>query len=823
MDDYAKQTVTTGSWTIVAAPLVKRPESNSNTQQLYRRRACDRCVARKTRCDSQNPCQSCASACQSCNYSFIKRHPPRKRASQRKLAPSTKPVLAPRPLVSCDRGQAVAPALTKTSASLALVIPAAIPSPESYATHSLVTPQASSSPGGAPRQELTATATAVSSAEPVHPLAEASLVQGWERAGQEWDRFSDLLARMIQAFKEHQITDDTSALMDVDASVDSNQALARQEKRHAEHIVEDFHYQFIEYLQYLGATNQRPKAANFFHGALGPGWPHWMLMNPQPHMFQLQSSEDHLYNKCTVFSFVSTYIGQQIRAYHLPYFQRLWRMIERNTISPFALSVILCVGAASTIHNSLTLNTRQRIHQMYLERCDAMFSRQTENPSLETPYAIFLCAGSCLAVKNTNRFVYYLSMAIQLVSQLHFYICDLPNRPVAPLAVPKVPGRPASTDESEWYYSPDDPLVLEYQRRTLWDIVYSDVLTNCFMGTSSSLTKPYLAVGAIDDRLVEKLLNLDSANDPYPAMVPALRVMVCGYAYMNDFQYLAIQVTNLRARAQEHVFERDIAQYRTLAFQLATWYDRLQENMPFPTSLAVVDQMVRLDPTRLGSILLTYGIYHSYMLFLTCHNWNAGYGVIRPELDPECHRFGMASAAFITNTVMPFLVRLPTHHFPILMMVPAFCAALKYILVLAHDKGSGFDYYAYEDTLARITAHMQFLESLQEIAYYANFCRSQLKQCLEVYQIKVLGQTSTAADKDGQPRFHWTYLYSTSNNRFAGYDRFYQLPNVPSAGCLGSPACSTRSTPSATDSVDTDDSQASSNASQRVALHQLLN
>ncbi|KAJ1971517.1 hypothetical protein H4R34_005719, partial [Dimargaris verticillata] len=677
--------------------------------------------------------------------------------------------------------------------------------------------------GSAFSHELSPPVTVVSGDESAYPSAEASLVQGWERAGQEWGRFSNLLARMIQAFKEHQIHGDSFALMDVETTTESDRTVTLRERRRAEHIVEEFQYQFIGYLQYLGAANQGPKPANCFHGSLGPGWPHWALMYPQPQTFQLQSPEDHLYNRCTVFSFVSTYIGQQIRAYHLPYFKRLWRMIERNTISPFALSVILCVGAASTIHNSLTLNARQHIHQMYLERCDAMFSRQTENPSLETPYAIFLCAGSCLAVKNTNRFVYYLSMAIQLVSQLHFYICDLSNRPVARLAVPKVPGRPASAEESEWYYSPDDPLVLEYQRRTLWDIVYSDVLTNCFMGTSSSLTKPYLAVGAIDDQLVEQLLALDSANDPYPAMVPALRVMVCGYAYANDFQYLAIQVTNLRARAQEHVFERDIAQYRTLALQLASWYDRLQVEMPFPTSLAVVDKMVRLDPTRLGSILLTYGIYHSYMLFLTCHNWNAGYGVIRPELDPECHRLGMASAAFITNTVMPYLVRLPTHHFPILMMVPAFCAALKYILVLAHDEGSEFDYYAYEDTLARITVHMQFLESLQEIAYYANFCRNQLKQCLEVYQIKVLGQTSTAADKDGQSRFHWTYLYSTGNNRYGGYDRFYLPPNVPGTERLGSPASSNRSTPSVADSAHTNDSLTSSSASQRVALHQLLN
>ncbi|KAJ1967246.1 hypothetical protein H4R34_006408, partial [Dimargaris verticillata] len=65
MDDYAKQTVADGSWSMVAAPLQKQPASDSGTQQLYRRRACDRCVARKTRCDSQNPCHSCAGSGQS--------------------------------------------------------------------------------------------------------------------------------------------------------------------------------------------------------------------------------------------------------------------------------------------------------------------------------------------------------------------------------------------------------------------------------------------------------------------------------------------------------------------------------------------------------------------------------------------------------------------------------------------------------------------------------------------------------------------------------------------------------------------------------------
>ncbi|KAJ1973158.1 hypothetical protein H4R35_004261, partial [Dimargaris xerosporica] len=80
-------------------PVPSKLDDGTRTRQpLYKRRACDKCVARKTGCDGKQPCTKCRNlGISTCHYSAIRRQPPKRRihSDSRRYSPQKEIALAP--------------------------------------------------------------------------------------------------------------------------------------------------------------------------------------------------------------------------------------------------------------------------------------------------------------------------------------------------------------------------------------------------------------------------------------------------------------------------------------------------------------------------------------------------------------------------------------------------------------------------------------------------------------------------------------------------------------------------------------------------------
>ncbi|KAJ1982554.1 hypothetical protein H4R34_001662 [Dimargaris verticillata] len=107
-------------------------------QPLYKRRACDKCVSRKTGCDGKQPCTKCRNlGLSSCHYSAIRRQPPKRRihSNPRHFSPQKEIALAPTHLSTktfgsnCLTEAAVTPPQTPQEAKLPTPLATVPPQP----------------------------------------------------------------------------------------------------------------------------------------------------------------------------------------------------------------------------------------------------------------------------------------------------------------------------------------------------------------------------------------------------------------------------------------------------------------------------------------------------------------------------------------------------------------------------------------------------------------------------------------------------------------------------------------------------------------------
>ncbi|KAJ1654355.1 hypothetical protein IWQ61_005697 [Dispira simplex] len=709
-------------------------EPGPRSQPLYRRRACNRCVVRKTRCNSQTPCRSCELVGVACTYSFITRQPPKRPL---KVRTSHTPTSSHGPGRNSKRSDSVVgdgmephpnshspPSPIKVTVSTRnkpLLLPK-LPQPLPSTTFSLT--------GNYPTPEL----SSVSMSLPLSPLSGStggfSQISTLNKGPMELD--NSLHLTTTDSSSSSGSEDAQSALADQlqllftegchDKSPGSSTTPVYRQghnslfsRAHVDQLLTDL----IQRIHHLSTLDVRAA---------------------------LHSEEETIYHPRLVRNMVAVFANQQARLHRQLYLERLWRKVLDQQVTPLTLNYILATSAAAFVQDQVSVDVRRRVALMYLDRVEALLMAEFDSPSLDTPYLLLGLGYACLMVKRNDKYVYYSSLAHRLMVQLGFHQVDEPRstdgvedsqREDQEARVPP-PFKGGGSAAFRGLNNDDDELIREYKRRSFWEIVYFEDLSHCLFGVASSLSQLDVQVLPIDDRLLEKILRLDPADDHYPAILPGNRVTITGYSYMLEFHRLVGQVADLRSKAGKHAKEPgSIRYYYHLNGQLRCAYRQICHHAKFP-SLGV--DIYLQNPKHCVSLIMLHTCYHFVVIMANTRNWSLNHDVVHPEQDPECHRTAMTSADFIIQSCVPLFKRLPTNCFTPSIAGSTFAAAYCYLCALAtfYQNSSPPDFADKEEPrrmVAVLRGLMQLLHSFGAYLSYADYLLTLLRQLFHRYRI----------------------------------------------------------------------------------------
>ncbi|KAJ1973422.1 hypothetical protein H4R34_005083, partial [Dimargaris verticillata] len=614
---------------------------------LYRRGACDRCLARKIKCDGKEPCAKCLSQAVACAYSFITRQPP-KRTRPRKLKTTTTPVSPAAAVASTPSPASTGPvaAVTRAPANNGDLAPLSSPTP------------LLSVPGPSTESSLTTLQ---------HPLAlgvvraysSGPAVQPTTLTGTENDCLTNHIIALIERL---QLDDDTMAPPAL-AGLPFPRLLTPAKDPETSDPQYDESSPRIDpmSLDFLLGRATSPVHSMPPSPIPSPTWyTQWaraVLPSPRP-AAQLQSQEELLYHPVLVHAIISTYVHQQTRIYRDLYLQRIYRKLRNNQISPLALNYILAYGLAITMmgKSKLPHAVRKQTGDYYIQRFDRLLMAAIDCPTLELPHLAFMIAAACMATKSTRMFTHYTSIGRELLLQMQFHLTDfsrhgpLPTSHPYPAASTATPGFMCDSPVGElgsvdYATSMDggDELTREYKRRVFWDVLQFENMIHLLVGLPSSVNRQQSHVNAVDDRLVEEILRLPPEQDHYPVVIPGIRHTLSGYTPLTEFIFLIGEIADLRA----HVYSPDtqyiqvpvqsiqeyyaanpndrnpiIHRYYSLNDRLRQWYAALPEAFSLPEHLPLDNQLIQRYPVHYSSIFTLHSNYHMAVLFLNLYNWN---------------------------------------------------------------------------------------------------------------------------------------------------------------------------------------------------------
>ncbi|KAJ1968639.1 hypothetical protein H4R35_006370 [Dimargaris xerosporica] len=659
---------------------------------LYRRGACDRCLARKIKCDGREPCAKCLSQAVACAYSFITRQPP-KRTRPRKLKNVTAPASATATATPSSASTAPVAATTKTPTSNDHPVP--LPTP----LLSVPGPPIVSSPATLQHSQALSVVRAHSSG----PAARSAAPTGTASVS--------LTGHIIALIEHLQLGDNT-----MDPTALSGLPFPNTLTPARSSDGSDSHYD-------ESSPRIDPMSVDFLLGratspvpSMPPSpipSPLWYTQRAQVAMpnprsaTQLQSQEEILYHPVLVHAIISTYVHQQTRIYRDLYLQRIYRKLQNNQISPLALNYILAYGLAITMmgKSKLPHAVRKQTGDYYIHRFDRLLMAAIDRPTLELPHLAFMIAAACMATKSTRLFTHYTSIGRELLLQMQFHLTDfsrhgpLPTNhphPAATAPTPEFLGCSPVSDPGLAHHvmsvESDDELTREYKRRVFWDVLQYENMIHLLVGLPSSVNRQQSHVNAVDDRLVEAILRLPPEQDHYPVVIPGIRHTLSGYTPLTEFIFLIGEIADLRAHVcplgtqylqvpvqsvQEYYAANPndrnpiIHRYYSLNDRLRQWYDALPEAFALPEHLPLDDQLIHRYPVHYSSIFTLHSNYHMAVLFLNLYNWNLvnRQAASKPSPAPTSHYIptppgSSARSSGSDNPHNPAGL-LPKHHFPV--------------------------------------------------------------------------------------------------------------------------------------------------------------
>ncbi|KAJ1911421.1 hypothetical protein IWQ60_010142 [Tieghemiomyces parasiticus] len=705
------------------------PSETRPTKALkYRRRACDRCVARKTGCDGNEPCTNCQQAgCDNlCVYSHIARQPPRK-LGRRLVSSGHAPVpLRAVPYNLSDRhrpalvtqGQPPQPLpLPPVSSSSPLYESSAspkIPSVRSDSDSPVVQPRHGA--GGIPVPAPPLTAPSLASPPPP---------RSFSLPNRDPMRITSLLAET-----EHDGSPDDPWNITSSSSPDTYAASTLT-------IIDALVAYYTNPYQHMSMTF-------FISDRLATEFSQVQRIDRS-----LKTPEDTLYSPALVRPLLALYVMHQVRIFCQPFLQRLYRKLDRGEISPASLNFMLCYGTCVVSESYMSLENRRAFSLAYLERLDHLSLTQLSDESaLDIPLVLFLISRVHAFQKTSAGYVQFIALS------------GLED------------DRPADPRQALHY-----DLDREYKRRTFHEVTSLECYASAFLGVPPTVNIRFTRVKPISDTLLYKMLTLPPEDDIYPALVPGMSHSVSGYPVFIELTDIAYDVCHLRARLPPVRLEDvDLQPYLTLNRRLDDLYPAIERQFPLDTTaaytVAATSHHSRMMSSGSSSPLagnpppttttttdtvnpphdnavyaagqcMIHSIFHLTRVFLNVHNWAFGPRAFRPESYPVLREAASASVDHFTLHCLPYLQRLPVQGHSLVTSMALNMICFWYIHRLPyhyhHHSRTDAAHQQIRRDWAVIHRYRAYLDEFEPFVQYIKTYKAHLDQALEEIRSKYPG------------------------------------------------------------------------------------
>ncbi|KAJ1984523.1 hypothetical protein H4R34_000609 [Dimargaris verticillata] len=655
----------------------------------YRRRACDRCVRRKIRCNGQEPCAKCQRANVDCRFGYIFRHPPKlcqspTHGSQPKKRNATKSSSQPQQ----QRAQRPARKLQATSTRSPTLLPMSL---STSTNHSVP-----ATPTTLDARPIHLSSHVTRPSTPPSPPASQAVVPSIQPR-QDVVQYLTAIIDLLRI---------SPPCGDTEPSTDEDYSWMTMRTRNQIHTS-------IVHLPSLTTviaqsrldTLWSPQVSISAEPILAPLL-HFDQYDkfPSPSRRLLKTEDDVIYHPVLVHSILATFVEYQIRIFKKLYFNRLLRKLTRREMQPLVFHFLMAFGTSLSLpgqNDNIPHAVRKCISHAYLERFNDLLTQALKSPTLETPYLTYMIATAVGSTQNSMNFLSYTEIGRRLMQQHHYHLVDLPS---SKSSVSTVPATPA-----------EDEYTKEYKRRAFWEISALDSVVHCLSGMACKYHGQPIGVQPVNDQLIYEILTMDPDQDQYPVVLPGIRHAISGYEPLTELVHLAGDVANLRAKAQTHLYQGQQhaaslpgsgsqadkplpchrmpipadaqAAYYELNERLQRWYAELPQYYELPNYSKVDQSMLEKYPMHYSSLCYIYSNFHMVTIFLNVHNWSLGSpdsnpGLFLPEKDERCHRWALASANDFTRWCLPFVRRMPIQYLNAAIVCHVFASAMKYTLTL---------------------------------------------------------------------------------------------------------------------------------------------
>ncbi|KAJ1973586.1 hypothetical protein H4R35_004039 [Dimargaris xerosporica] len=336
----------------------------------------------------------------------------------------------------------------------------------------------------------------------------------------------------------------------------------------------------------------------------------------------------------------------------------------------------------------------------YEERAEALLMDAMEAPSIDRLYALMTLTGSIMSYGgNSPKKLSVFSLCRHMVIKLRLHLVDSPIRddqrypklglptssthssPVASAAAVAVtslpePGlqspnsppcspslmvpprrldRDCLTSSSDAALSDhddenDNELMREFKRRTMWFVGFIDNMISLSLSLAPGFPMKYMKVNAIDDRIMQTLLDLDVSSpalattshsgpgsspipvvDPYPILVAPTDESLWGYLDSPIILRLLSKAAKVKSRT---LFSPSSKQrYHDLNLRFIQWYSNLPPHAAFPMEVDLSNH----DSYAYTSCIV--GTHLQYHLAIIMFNTKS-YSVPERSAYSQSHPFG---------------------------------------------------------------------------------------------------------------------------------------------------------------------------------------
>ncbi|KAJ1966718.1 hypothetical protein H4R34_006477, partial [Dimargaris verticillata] len=249
-----------------------------------------------------------------------------------------------------------------------------------------------------------------------------------------------------------------------------------------------------------------------------------------------------MYNPDFMVKLIYAFVSSQPQYFAQQYFDRIIRKWRRGEVSRLQLNTMLAIGASylkivcetdaapeSPPDPQLT-SFLESIREQYLKKCVTHSFEDMADPTIETPLNLKELGHAFHITSHGQDGPYhYHGLSVRYAVELGFHCVDLPlcERATRP---------PLVQDQCQRSWTDRDPLRIEFIRRGFWTLAFMDGYVSALTSMHSMVDEDDIHVEGIDDRVLQRLFDLDPDKDTYPLFIPGISGhLMGGYSIMLPF------------------------------------------------------------------------------------------------------------------------------------------------------------------------------------------------------------------------------------------------------------------------------------------------